>query len=171
MGASTVSFTTLAIVFDPLPYEKKERIERHVNHMKTYMYDVAEIALYYTKIFFYRVSRWTMSFYIWYGFVIWVPLRIIGAVKYDDDLWYVDRPELVWDTKEEVADVILVIAGIFEFIIFYIVYYFWEIYGHQGRFTVEYTVGKAGEFGWWIFKRFFEKDNEDKEEEQISNIF
>ena len=136
--------------------------------MEGYLHNVSETCLYYVKIIFYRVSHWTVSFYFWYGFFIWVPLRIVGAVKHDDDAWYVDRPELVWDIEEEVADVILVIAGFFYLVLFYIVFWLLEKYA-DGKYTIEYTIGKAGDFGWWIFGRFFGKKKEDDEEQKIGN--
>lgn len=164
MGANTVSFTVLSIMFDNLSHEKAVYARRHAERMRVYVNDLAESAVYYLRIFFYRVSRWTLSFYFWYGFFVWVPLRIIGAAKYDNDAYYIDQPELSWKVGEEVADVVFVVGGIVYFILFYVVFWIWEKYGHDGRFTIEYTLTKASDFGWWIFGRFFKKKEEDEEE-------
>ena len=163
LGANTACFAALSIILDPLPHEKLFAARRHAERLSVYLHDLSESSLYYIKIFFYRVSRWTVSFYFWYGFLIWVPLRIVGAVKHDDDAWYVDRPELVWDVKEEVADVIFIVAGFFYFVLFYVVFWIWEKRAN-GKFTIEYTLGKAGDFGWWIFGRFFPEGKKDEEQ-------
>lgn len=164
MGANTISFTTLAIMFDPLTSDKLEYARRHAERLKSYVRDLTESVVYYFKRYFYRVSHWTMSLYFWYGFFVWVPLRIVGAAKYDNDAYYVDQPQLVWKVGEEVSTPIFIIAGYFYFAVFYAIFYVWEIYGGNGRFSIEYTVGKLGDFGWWIFGRCFKQKELDDEE-------
>lgn len=149
----------LAIIFDPLAPEVKA-IEKHKEHLREEGLpddDIAEPVINWFKDLFYRGSRWTMSMYIWHGIFITVPLRIVGAVKYGDEARYIDSPQLVWrNTEESVMDAVLIIAGFLYFVLFYVVFYVWEIYG-KGKFTLEFFVGQFGEFGWWIFGRFFKK--------------
>lgn len=158
-GANTVSMIALAVIFDPLTPElnamerEKERlIEEGLPP------DPLESVIDWFKDLFYRGSRWTMSMYIWHGILITVPLRIVGAVKYDNEARYIDSPQLVWQNAEEsVMDTVLIASGFMYFVLFYVVFYAWEIYGN-GKFTLEFFVGKFGEFGWWIFGRFFKND-------------
>lgn len=159
----------LAVIFDPLAPEIKAMEKRKERLMEEGLEDIAEPVTDWFKDFFYRGSRWTMSMYIWHGILITVPLRIIGAAKYDDEARFIDSPQLVWTNEDEaVIDTILIISGFLYFVLFYVVFYVWEIYGN-GKYTLEFFVGKFGELGWWIFGRYFKKKSDyvdsDKEEE------